>query len=359
MVNQNVVPFVGMVMVVMSQSGGMVINKAAMSDGMNKYVMLLYAYLISTFLLLPFPILHYFRSDEHTTPLTFSSLWSFFLLGLIGCSGQILSYLGIELSSPTLASAMLNLIPAFTFILALIFRMEEACWKDSRTQAKVLGTAVSIEGAFVVIFFKGPAILNNTHSTLSLQFSQQVNWILGGFFCACDSFLGALWYIYQTSLSKKYPALMVMTFFQSLFSTLECGLFAVFAVRDEEAWLLKNYTGWLAMLYQAIGANVIRFILLTWCVRRAGPLFCSMFKPVGIIFTVFMGSIFLGDHFYLGSLIGAVLIVIGFYVVMWGKATQENKVEIHYLESASYNTNNNVPLLQSGSPPQSGITSQF
>ncbi|KAL4315111.1 hypothetical protein AHAS_Ahas15G0152400 [Arachis hypogaea] len=219
MVNKNVLPFVGMVMVVMSQSGGMVINKAAMSDGMNK-------------------------SDERTTTLTFSSLWSFFLLGLIGCSGQILSYVGIELSSPTLASAMLNLIPAFTFLLALIFRMEEACWRDLRTQAKVLGTAVSIGGAFVVIFFKGPAILNNTQSTtLSLQFSQQVNWILGGFFCACDSFLGALWYIYQTSIAKKCPELMVMVFFQSLFSTLECALFALFAVRDAEAWLLKLHTG--------------------------------------------------------------------------------------------------------------------
>lgn len=41
-------------------------------------------------------------------------------------SGQIMSYGGIELSSPTLASAMLNLIPAFTFVLALIFRFGES-----------------------------------------------------------------------------------------------------------------------------------------------------------------------------------------------------------------------------------------
>ncbi|WVZ02105.1 hypothetical protein V8G54_022911, partial [Vigna mungo] len=41
-------------------------------------------------------------------------------------SGTIMAYVGIELSSPTLASALINLLPAFTFILALIFRMEEA-----------------------------------------------------------------------------------------------------------------------------------------------------------------------------------------------------------------------------------------
>ncbi|CAL8994309.1 unnamed protein product [Prunus brigantina] len=51
-----------------------------------------------------------------------------------------------------------------------------------------------------------------------------------------------------------------------------------------------------------------------------------MFKPLGIIFRVIMGSlsmgvIFLGDSVYLGSLIGALIIVIGFYAMMWGKAT--------------------------------------
>ena len=35
---------------------------------------------------------------------------------------QICGYKGIEYSSPTLASAISNLTPAFTFILAIIFR---------------------------------------------------------------------------------------------------------------------------------------------------------------------------------------------------------------------------------------------
>lgn len=53
-------------------------------------------------------------------------------------------------------------------------------------------------------------------------------------------------------------------------------------------------------LKQAIAAIGIRYLLQTWCVQRAGPLFCAMFKPVGIIFTVIMGSIFLGEVFNLG-----------------------------------------------------------
>jgi len=38
------------------------------------------------------------------------------------CSVQMLRFFGIGFSSPTLATAMSDLIPAFTFILAIFFR---------------------------------------------------------------------------------------------------------------------------------------------------------------------------------------------------------------------------------------------
>ncbi|TKY69831.1 WAT1-related protein [Spatholobus suberectus] len=339
----NLLPFVGMVMAMLTQSGSMVVIKVAMADGMNKYVMVVYSMALSSFLLLPF-VLFLHRSER--PPLTFPTLCSFFLLALFGSSAQIMAYVGIELSSPTLASAMLNLIPAFTFVLALIFRMEEVHWRQFSSQAKVLGTIVSIAGAFVVILYKGPPIFKTHLSYPSNQvlFSPQLNWILGGIFCVGDSFLCSMWYIYQASVAKKYPAVTVIVFFQILFSTIQSAVFALIAVRDPREWKLKFDMGLIAILYQAIAATLIRYILCTWCVHRAGPLFCAMFKPVGIIFTVFMGAIFLGDDFSLGSLIGAVIIVVGFYAVLWGKSREENKIErgVKNLESSCHN----VPLLQ-------------
>ncbi|KAJ1389922.1 EamA domain [Sesbania bispinosa] len=332
---RNLVPFVGMVVAILAQSGSMVVIKVAMSDGINKYVMVVYSMALSTFMLLPFAFLIH-RSER--PPITFSALWSFFLLGLLGSSAQIMAYVGIDLSSPTLASAMLNLIPAFTFILALIFRMEIVYWRRFSSQAKILGTIVSVTGAFVVIFYKGPPIFK-THSN-KLQFSPQLNWILGGLFLAGDSLLCSMWYIYQASVTRKYPVVTIIVFFQILFTTIQSAVFALIVVRDPSAWQLKLDMGLIAILYQAIAATVIRYMLTTWCVQKAGPLFCAMFKPVGIIFTVFMGAIFLGDDLNLGSLIGAVIIVVGFYAVLWGKAKEEDKIE--RLESSCHS----VPLLQ-------------
>ncbi|KAG5059292.1 hypothetical protein JHK87_000321 [Glycine soja] len=275
----NIFPFLGMVMAMLAQSGSMVVIKVAMTDGINKYVMVVYSLALSTILLLPFAL---FLHRSERPPLTFSALCSFFLLAFFGSSGQIMAYVGIDLSSPTLASAMLNLIPAFTFILALIFRKKEE--GDKKTFKEV------------------------------------------------------------ASVAYKYPAVTTIVFFQLLFSTIQCGVFALIVVQDQTEWELKLDIGLIGIVYQAIAATLIRYILCTWCVLKAGPLFCSMFKPVAIIFSVFMGAIFLGDDLSLGSLIGAVIIVIGFYAVLWGKSIEDNKIEkgVENLESSCHN----VPLLQ-------------
>jgi H+/gluconate symporter-like permease len=52
-----------------------------------------------------------------------------------------------------------------------------------------------------------------------------------------------------------------------------------------------------------------------------------MFKPLSIAIAVAMGVIFLRDSLYIGSLIGATVITIGFYTVMWGKAKEVAMVE--------------------------------
>ncbi|KAK1555678.1 hypothetical protein Q3G72_029839 [Acer saccharum] len=52
-----------------------------------------------------------------------------------------------------------------------------------------------------------------------------------------------------------------------------------------------------------------------------------MFNPLAIVFSVFMGFLFLGETLWLGSLIGVVIIVVGFYSVMLGKMKEEKTFE--------------------------------
>ncbi|TKY74150.1 WAT1-related protein [Spatholobus suberectus] len=99
----------------------------------------------------------------------------------------------------------------------------------------------------------------------------------------------------------------------------------------------------------AIGCSAIfvlsfRGVIHTWAMGKRGPVYVAMFKPLEIVFAVILGITFLGDSLYIGSVIGAAVVVIGFYAVIWGK-TQE-KVEEDCTVYSSESSDNEVPRLQ-------------
>ncbi|GLU03060.1 hypothetical protein SLE2022_202780 [Rubroshorea leprosula] len=338
-----VLPVVGMVMAECAQVGLMIVGKAAMSHGMSNFIFVFYSNALASLILLPSAFLFH-RSER--PQLTFSILCGFFLLGLLGCFAQIFGYAGIYYSSATLGTAMLNLIPGVTFILAIVFRMEKPCLRSSSFQAKLLGTMVSIAGAFIVTFYKGPALLltlspSNSPHQLLLQHS---NWVVGGFLLAADCLFASAWLITQASILKKFPAELIVVFFYCFFVTIQSAIICLVMERDISAWSFKPDVRLIALLYSAVFGSAFQLGISTWCLHRTGPVFVSMFKPLGIIISVVMGVIFLGDSFYLGSLIGAIVIVLGFYSVMWGKAKEEKMgvdAGVTKLESGSQN----APLL--------------
>ncbi|KAF8039461.1 hypothetical protein BT93_B1867 [Corymbia citriodora subsp. variegata] len=327
-------PFVGMIMVVLAQAGNMVVMKMAMSNGINKYTMAFYCNVLSSLVFLPCPFIISRRSGSCPN-LPFSVLRKIILLALVGCASQMSGYVGIDYSSPVLGTAMMNLIPAFTFILAVISRMEKVNWKSSSGQAKLVGTIASILGAFLVTLYKGPLILRSPSPSASVQsgrllflLSRQLNWILGGFLLAAEAFLISSAYIVQAFILKDYPVVLNMMSYGMFFQTIFSGLLSFITVGEPRSWILKVDMGLIAILYSALVAGVFRITLSAWCLKRTGPVYVSMFQPLGTVFAVGLGFIFLGEKIHIGSLIGAIVIVMGFYGVVWGKSKEEEEKTI-------------------------------
>ncbi|KAF8039468.1 hypothetical protein BT93_B1870 [Corymbia citriodora subsp. variegata] len=234
--------------------------------------------------------------------------------------------------------------------------MEKVNWKSSSSQAKLVGTIASILGAFVVTLYKGPPILLPPSPPLvqprHLLFllSRQSNWILGGFLLVAEAFLISLWYIGQAFILKDYPVVLNLMFYSTFFSTILSGLLSFIIVREPQLWILKVNVGLVAILYSAMVAGVFRATLCVWCLKKTGPVYVSMFKPLGVIFAVGLGFIFLGEMLYLGSLIGATVIVIGFYGVVWGKSKEEEDKTIEgssRVGEGLASSGDTIPLLQS------------
>ncbi|KAJ1384256.1 EamA domain [Sesbania bispinosa] len=329
--------------------GTLTLFKAATLQGMNNHVFVAYAYAVSTTVL--FPLYFFTKRSRMVPPLSFPILSKMVLLGVIGSSSQILGYAGINYSSPTLASSIGNLVPAFTFMLAVTFRMEKLAAKSRSSQAKVVGSIISIAGAFVLSFYKGPAIINaHTHLTSALHqsirflSSEDASWAIAGILLTADYFLVSLWYILQVNILKEFPDELTLVFIYNVTATILSTIVGLLTVSDASAWKIGLDISLVSILCSGIFGKLISNVVFAWALRLKGAVFVTSFKPVQIVIAVVMGVIFLGDTLHVGSIIGATIISIGLYAVLWGKVTEEVEEDVGSLESP---TTENVPLLQS------------
>ncbi|VAH71191.1 unnamed protein product [Triticum turgidum subsp. durum] len=269
--------FMGVLALQFLLAGFHIVSRAALNMGISKLVFIVYRNVISLALLAPFA---YFLEKKDRPPLTFSLLAEFFVLALIGITANQGFYLlGLYHLSPTYASAIQNMVPAITFVLAAVLRLEQVDLGRRHGVAKVVGTVVSIGGATVITLYKGlPLFSHNLHVQAVLSWtsgSPIFNWTLGCVFILghCLSWSG--WMVLQVPVLKRYPARLSVI-----------SLTCVF--------------------------GLLQFLVIT-----------AVFQPVQTVAVAVMAAIILGDQLYTGGIIGAVLIVIGLYFVLWGKSEEK------------------------------------
>ncbi|KAK6928303.1 EamA domain [Dillenia turbinata] len=379
---QHVLPFAVMVTFQCTNVGLNTLFKAATNKGMSYLVFVIYSHGLAALLLLfsPFifnssffvcevwassaqvfyppedvPVWHYW--EKFKTMILDLGLRSLILVKMFelcheygwNCRAtyQVLGYKGISYSSPTLASAMSNLIPTFTFIFAVVFRMETVNLRYSTSWAKIIGTLVSISGAFVVTLYKGPPITRmkpiSTSSYGPFRASES-KWVIGGLLLTVEYIMLPLWLIVQADIIKEYPSELVVVFFYTLFTTLVSGVMGIIVEPKLDAWIHLPGVALVAILYSGIVGSVLTNAAFAWVIHLKGPVYVAMFQPLAIAIAVAMGVVFLGETLHLGSVIGAAIISMGFYAVMWGKANEGTGK--NYEGSLEASSSQRTPLLQ-------------
>lgn len=103
-----------------------------------------------------------------------------------------------------------------------------------------------------------------------------------------------------------------------------------------------------------------------WCIRIKGPVFVAVFDPLCIVMVAIFQFFVLREDLDTGCMVGAMLILVGLYPVLWGKAEDSKRQEggeITDNPSETTNSNDNTvedahdmdtaidisrPLLQNG-----------
>ncbi|KAL6519529.1 hypothetical protein OROGR_018849 [Orobanche gracilis] len=127
--------------------------KVAIADGMNIVVAVVYRFVVGSVLMI---IMAFLKERNQMQHLNWKIVLRGFFCGLFGGAlFQTFYATSLKYTSATIATAMSNLEPGFTFLLAVFFRMESANVGTRGGQAKVAGTITCIGGAMLLTFYMG------------------------------------------------------------------------------------------------------------------------------------------------------------------------------------------------------------
>ncbi|KAH1230105.1 WAT1-related protein [Glycine max] len=297
-------PHLLMVLVQFGYSFLYLITNASFDHGMNPFVYVTYRHILAAVLMFPFA---YFLERNARPKLTFSLFMEIFVLSLLGVSLTInMHFASLKYTNPTFIVAMLNTIPTLTFVIAVAFRFELLDLRNSRGIAKVLGTLISLAGALIIALYKGNLMRNLWRPLIHIPGkSAAIN----------ESWLKAT--------LKRYPAQLSLVTWMSFVGAAQSAVFTVIVEHNRSAWTIGlNIDLWSTIYGGIVVACLITYVLL-WCTEKKGPVFVTMFNPLSTILVAFVAYFILGEKLYLGSIIGAFTIIIGMYLLLWGKSEQE------------------------------------
>lgn len=335
-------PYIAMISLQFGYAGMYIITLVSMKGGFSHWILVVYRHAVATMVFAPFA---YFLEGKIRPKMTKSVFLKIMVLAFLEpVLDQNMYYLGMQYTSATFASATVNILPAITFIMAVIFRIEKVNLKKIHSLAKVIGTSITVTGAMIMTLYKGPVVNilwyshGGSHHGAASSVSDQ-HWVTGTIMLLCCIVGWSAFFILQNKTLQEYPAQLSLTSLVCLMGFVEGGIAAlIMEHRDKSAWAIGLNSRLLAASYSGIVCSGIAYYVQGVVNKIRGPVFVTAFSPLSMVITAVLAAIVLAEQIHLGSLIGAVIIVFGLYAVVWGKSKEKsasNKLMTLELECSS------------------------
>ncbi|CAK9321598.1 unnamed protein product [Citrullus colocynthis] len=317
----------GLVGVQFVYAGNSVFMSFLMSLGIHPSTLVIFS-TFSTFLIVS-PIAIYFERYNWPKKLSLKLILQLLLISFGGVTlFQSLLLKGIQLTSPTLATAMPNLAPGLIFAIAWIFRLEKVQLSCIYSKIKILGTFLCVVGAFTMSIMhrasSDAAAKDNTprESPPTEQvFDEQK--ILGCVYLFSAIVVLSSIVVLQASTLGDFPAPMSLCAITSLIGVLlTIGVQIVEYQKLDIGWPLLSVKELVA--YFVVGGSISGACVSFngWAMKKRGPVLVSMFSPIGTVCSLILSVFTLGESINIGSLAGMFLMFTGLYFVLWAKAKE-------------------------------------
>ncbi|KAF3960252.1 hypothetical protein CMV_015018 [Castanea mollissima] len=319
-------PYFLVIIMQFGYAGMSIIGKFALNKGMSEHVFIAYQHAIAAVVIAPFAVVF----DRKRTPkLTLCVFAKVALIALLGpVINQNLFYTGMKYTTASFARAMCNVIPAFSFAMAWILGLEKVYLRRLRGQAKVLGTMVTVVGALLMTLVKGPMFnlpwANGNAHQESTSAANKQDITKGALMILASSLSGSGFFILQAITLKSYPAELSLTVLICLMGSLESTILAL-AIEwgNPTAWSIHFDIKLLATIYSGLICSGFAFYIQGVVMKERGPVFVTAFSPLSVVLVMIIGSFILSETLHIGRVIGAVVIIVGLYLVLWGKSKDQ------------------------------------
>ncbi|KAK6140493.1 hypothetical protein DH2020_025774 [Rehmannia glutinosa] len=300
-------------------AGMNIITKISLNGGMSHYVLVVYRHAIATAVIAPFA---FFFERKAQPKITFPVFVQIFVLGLLGpVIDQNFYYAGLKLTSPTFSCAMSNMLPALTFVMAIIFRMEKVDIKKVMYQAKVVGTIITVAGAMLMTLYKGPLVdmvwskhrqSSTGHTGTTAPETSDRDWFIGCILLIIATLAWASLFILQKAALKTYSNHQLsLTSMVCFMGTIQAIAVTFVMEHNTSVWRIGWDMNLLAAAYAGIVTSSISYYVQGLVMKTKGPVFATAFSPLMMIIVAVMGSFILAEKSILE--------------VLWGKYKEEQE----------------------------------
>ncbi|GJN11285.1 hypothetical protein PR202_ga29464 [Eleusine coracana subsp. coracana] len=308
----------------------LLLSKLALNAGMKPFVFLVYRNLVAAAAVAPLALIFERDMWEKVSLVICGWISVNSIFGIVLAMG--LYYYGLSATGAAYSVNFLNLIPIVTFVMAIVFGSEKLVLAKWPGMMKLLGTLVCVCGAMIVSMFKGRLLhlwpthlLRYSHGAQAASTASSASdglhyGMAGGTVFLCGSCLSyGLWFVVQARLAKVFPSKYLVTTLTCLLGSLQSVVVGIFLNHGISQWKIK----WdLQLLTVGVFNTAIPYVLNTWAISCRGPVYPSMFSSLLLVITTVMDSLLLGTNIYLGSVLGTLLIIVGLYAFLWGKAEE-------------------------------------
>ncbi|OEL28373.1 WAT1-related protein [Dichanthelium oligosanthes] len=314
-----------MVLVQAFTIGALLLSKLALNVGMEPFVLLAYRNLTGAIIVAPFAF-YFDRAMVCKVNLKVLGWLSISaLFGIVLAMG--LHFYGLRATNPAYSVFFLNLIPVVTFVIAVLLRLEKLAVRTWAGRMKIAGTAVCVGGTMLGRLYQGkllhlwPTHLLKHHAATGVPAHH--NMALGTVYLCGSCLAFALWFIVQVQVARVFPSKYLSTMLACLSGTVQALLIGAAVSRGRaSSWRLAWDLQLVAVVYLGVFNTAATFCLISWAIARRGPIYPSMFNSLALVATMVLDSLLLGTEVSVGSLLGALLIVLGLYAFLWGKGRE-------------------------------------